>query len=747
MKNTLVILLAAVIVSSAILAIYMANPSKPLQEPPQQLHTDTTEEISSGYKYVTQKSVGHLKSNQEADVILYATGFDDSGGYSVLNHPGKVATDGKRLIVSDTWNNRILIWNEIPTKSNQQPDMVLGQPNFNSNAAGLSATNMNWPMGIATDGKRLIVGDANNDRVLVWNEFPTRNGQPADLVLGAPDFNTWPNNVNGGCERDPTTRIYWPWDIWTDGEKLIIGSTGGGGTLIWKSFPTGNNQPADIVLGAENFSTRFSDISNYNPDPLVVFSSSRSVASDGKSLVLGTYHPHMAYFYSEFPTKSGERASFSMPFTEWGVMGLDLKNGKLFASIGQHVYIWDSFPQNSDSKPNAAIGVTETKEKVLLSPDKKIFYQNEFNFPYDVASDGKRMIVADTSNNRILIFNEIPASFDKNADVVLGKPEIFQSRKSFSSGPLPFSDGTRLIVGVDGIGVWIYNNLPDESNAPADVVIGKIANKTIVGGHAITDGKKLIMSHREGSKILIWNEIPKKDNQLPDVILGSSTQLDDWGSGDKGRTGMNNPVGLATDGTRLFVVDQENNRILIWNSIPATNQTPADIVLGQLDFESSSIGNNLNQFDRPTQISTDDSRLAVVDQNNNRVLVWKTLPTTNGQPADFEIKIVNHSAQIDCTGIPQYARLSLPSGVFIYNNTLSVTDNGNNRVLFWSKFPESESDEPDVVLGQKDFMSNYPSNTKNGFLLPAAVSFDGSYLWVGETKWADRLLRFSVQPA
>ena len=43
-------------------------------------------------------------------------------------------------------------------------------------------------------------------------------------------------------------------------------------------------------------------------------------------------------------------------------------------------------------------------------------------------------------------------------------------------------------------------------------------------------------------------------------------------------------------------------------------------------------------------------------------------------------------------------------------------------------------------------MDNYLSNSRNGLFLPAQISFDGSFLWVGEVKWSNRLLRFRVQP-
>ena len=68
------------------------------------------------YKYVVTKPEGWFRTGQEADIVLYADDFNNSGGGANLNHPGKVATDGKRLIVADTYNNRVLIWNSIPEK-------------------------------------------------------------------------------------------------------------------------------------------------------------------------------------------------------------------------------------------------------------------------------------------------------------------------------------------------------------------------------------------------------------------------------------------------------------------------------------------------------------------------------------------------------------------------------------------------------------------------------------------------------
>ena len=211
------------------------------------LEIEITQTGSSYSKVETSPSSGWFTDGQDADIVLNWFGFDNSGGSQVLYHPMGITNDGQHLIVADTCNNRVLIWNDLPT-SNVAPDVVLGQTDFNTNSPGTAQDKMRWPVDVSTDGEKLIVADAYNDRALIWNTFPTSNGQPADLVLGQVDFTTYSESIDSNS-------VGWPWAVWTNGEKVVITSTAGKSVLIWNSFPTQNDQDPDLILTNDDFGT------------------------------------------------------------------------------------------------------------------------------------------------------------------------------------------------------------------------------------------------------------------------------------------------------------------------------------------------------------------------------------------------------------------------------------------------------------------------------------------------------------
>jgi hypothetical protein len=103
-----------------------------------------------------------------------------------------VLPGGTRLYVSDTGDDRVLIYNTIPTSNAAAADEVLGQPNFTSDIVSSQTISITStlidntgavdvvpsPLGLAWDGTNLYVADPTNRRVLLFN--------PADTPL--PDY-------------------------------------------------------------------------------------------------------------------------------------------------------------------------------------------------------------------------------------------------------------------------------------------------------------------------------------------------------------------------------------------------------------------------------------------------------------------------------------------------------------------------------------------------------------------------------
>lgn len=167
-----------------------------------------------------------------------------------LNNPQGVWTDGTKIMVADTGNNRVLIWNTWPVGGNPNADVVLGQAGFTTGAAGapVSASTMNGPRGVHSDGARLYVADSGNNRVLIWNTVPPNNAAPkvADLVLGQPAGGAVTTSSGAGTSDVLMSR---PSDLQTYRNALFVVDSGNHRVMIFSPNPTASAAPAKWFLG------------------------------------------------------------------------------------------------------------------------------------------------------------------------------------------------------------------------------------------------------------------------------------------------------------------------------------------------------------------------------------------------------------------------------------------------------------------------------------------------------------------
>ncbi len=321
--------------------------------------------------------------------------------------------------------------------------------------------------------------------------------------------------------------------------------------------------------------------------------------------------------------------------------------------------------------------------------------QNGLRNATAVASDGTILAVADTDNNRVLIWKNIPTANNQNADVVVGQPDFTHGNSSVTPsatnlrGPqgVWLANGKLFIADTLNNRVLIYNSVPASNGAAADVVVGQPNFTTLVvppvtdqtvpptqtnlssPTSVTTDGTRLYVTDLGHNRVLIWNAIPAANNAAADTEIGQPdfvSQISNNSSAVCPSNGTNTTVtpnvptypytcGSAlsyprfalSDGTRLYIADGGNDRVLIFNSIPETNQAKADVILGQVDENSDSSSSNADSMAAPSALAWDGTNLYVADTYNLRVLVFT--PLGNALPisgvrnaASLEISATGH---------------------------------------------------------------------------------------------------------
>ncbi|MEZ5829689.1 MAG: hypothetical protein R3D05_00745 [Dongiaceae bacterium] len=280
-----------------------------------------------------------------------------------LNVPTGLATDGRALAVADAWNHRVLIWKNWPETDNQPADLVLGQRDFKDTAANRGgepdAVTLNWCYGVSFVDGGLAVADTGNRRVLWWDQLPTRNGQPADLVLGQRDFDS--RDENAGLDAG-ALGMRWPHAIASRGPMLLVADAGDNRIMVWNRRPERPGTPCDFVLGQAKFSEVEHNRGRYLPD----------------------------------------RNALNMPYgltiaSEW-LVAADTANSRL---VG-----WPADTLAMDAPARALLGQPDFGSKGDNRWQMPV--RDSLCWPYGVTSDDAALMIADSGNNRVLLWDLAP---------------------------------------------------------------------------------------------------------------------------------------------------------------------------------------------------------------------------------------------------------------------------------------------------------------------------------------------------
>lgn len=615
-------------------------------------------------------------TGQSADLMISGAGFNDCVGPLVFNHPSGLASNGSNLLLCDRFNNRVLIWKNAPDHWNQEPDLVLGQPDFKSNNPGRGLHQLNWPGNISTGYQVIALADTENDRILLWKSFPKYNGAPADLELSLPAL----------TPKGSPKQYEWPWGVWTDGQRLAVVATTGAAILFWNTLPTQAAQTPDYTISLQDFGTP------------------RNISTDGKSFFfVGDHNAKVTgkpgtFFWYAYPTQSNQNYDYYQD--EW-IKGIQTANGNFICGGILSYYSYTTIPSINNAQANL-----------------------NFQFPYykngdgpDVVEANGRIYINNYNGNNLLVYNRTPTSSIEPPDWALGSYNVnVNTLDSFGyiQNPNLTSDGSRLIVTSDfDRAIYIYDQIPSQSGILPDHKYSMISydgfcwDNALFGNQFITVGVQ---------KICIWNELATL-HQKPDRIIQKNI----------GTANFTDLRGVAMDADFFSIADR-NGKIWIWKGLPKTlsenpfltldfpgfqfNQMHSDgtylIVCSEnppsqvLIFKVSELKNGIttpwkqigsSQSNRLNLVSSAISfngSLAIANRGLHQVLLWKNIDDAG----DFsKVIVLGQSSLQNIQPAIGSDRLFMPSTLLALDNELWVGEfKFSSRILKFSPGPTKNED-------------------------------------------------------
>jgi len=311
------------------------------------------------------------RDDATADWIIGQADFEREGrngksaaNGATLNVPTGICALRDGFAVADAWNHRVLIWHRCPRANNVPADVVLGQQDFvsveaNRGSSSASARSLFWPYGVQWDGEHLWVADSGNRRVLRWQGVPHRHGQAADGVLGQPNFERRDENA-GGVPNAGSMR--WPHALCIWEGRLCVTDAGNNRIQVWDQPPRRDHAPSDWVLGQNDFEHVDHNQSLYWPSAATL---------------------HMPYGV----TAAGR----------W-LIAADTANSRLIA--------WHAADAHTGAPARALSGQVQFNAKgdnAWRSPTRC-----SLSWPYGVTAQGNLIVIADSGNNRVLLWPLAP---------------------------------------------------------------------------------------------------------------------------------------------------------------------------------------------------------------------------------------------------------------------------------------------------------------------------------------------------
>jgi hypothetical protein len=582
--------------------------------------------VSSSYAILSETPFTRIANGTAPSGYLAAAGLATTTGSTLFDHPSGLASNGRNLVLVDRGNNRILVWNTAPTTPTALPDLVLCQSTMTSTASGTSLAQCNWPSdAVVTPNGKLLVADSDNHRILVWNTFPSTSGQAASFAIdfgaGAWPWGVWSDGTKvaatltergqikiwntfpttGAEEADVTITgnttncLGTPRGIVSNGTALITGDHNGkcannSVAHVFATWPTssGASVSYDIVPEDANYAW-----------PHGTFDS-----TTGKLYLLSKYL--VEYPGAPASQPAGTKIATGTPFEGGDGGDVEISNGHTYVTEynGNRIAVFKGAPTGS-AKASFYIGspgVNPSNPNEVINTLKT----NYFVTNPQVATLGGAMAVNSDFDRKVYVWKKIPATDGAKPDLVwstqnqnAANPLLAMDFQPDSSAATIAADGKPLyaIAGERSFVVW--RGIP---TAKTDVPVLNIRDS--IGGvsfggflRVAADNRYFYILDGEKKIIHVWSGIPTDKNDAPDFSISAevnrirsdgswligtslyqSPHILAWSVASLGQNvapsgtvgyRMNLPQDALVANGVLYVADTSYHRILAWNSISA----------------------------------------------------------------------------------------------------------------------------------------------------------------------------------
>ena len=325
------------------------------------------------------------------------------------------------------------------------------------------------------------------------------------------------------------------------------------------------------------------------------------------------------------------------------------------------------------------------------------------------------LYVADALNSRVLVFlnplasgggNQGTSGFagDETADYVFGQTSFtaYSCNQGLSAPTASTLCGEMFFSGGGGVGV----------DADGNVYIADTDNNRVLQFNTPLSGNP-----------------PPSTSFTANAVFGQggsfTTSSGNLGGSNPSATSLDAPIDVKVDDSfNVYIVDQDNSRILEFNSGGSRTNPSANTVLGQKNFVSNfcPTASDTSLCD-PAGVAIDSTgNVFAADFYNNRVLEFDAPLATENEAASAVLgQVFFDTGSHD---LVDGKSLNLPPNVAIdpYStpNHIYVSDGGgneqfSNRVLAWYDAKTFANGQPaDLVFGQPDFYHTAGNNGFNG---------------------------------